>query len=387
MQLPNANSATLQLSHPTESEKSATWTLNSKSWGTSLSLSDYLERELYTATVPELTRDGGITHWILVDQYSTPDSRPILASVETVRKRALISRNGQVKEIITHAIGSVFCNPEYRGRGYAGRMLRELGPILNKWQTDRKIHGREECVFSILYSDIGKKYYAKHGWLPFPSTHISFTPAMPTTTKIATTSGHNNDTHIATVLKDADIEVLCALDEQNIRKKLAQARDGRARIALVPDYSQMKWHYLREDFMTSRIFSKSPSNRGAIAGTPGNRIWAIWTRSFYGPIEKLESGNTLHFLRLVIEDENDTRGNLDKLRGIVKIAQKEAAEWKCVGVEIWNPSPVVKDIVTELNLGHSEIDRDEESIPSLMWYGEGTGDDVVWVGNEKFGWF
>ena len=384
MQLPDATVPTLHLSHPTEAEKTATWKLNSTNWGASLSLPDYLERESYMATAPQLSRDGGITHWVLVDQSSTPDSRPILGSVETIRKRALIARNGSVKETITHGIGSVFCNPEYRGKGYASRMLRELGPALNNWQTDRKVEGREECAFSILYSDIGKKYYAKHGWLPFPSTHISFPPLAP-----AATNGVNglaNGTQIAAVLEDADIEALCDLDVQYIRKELAQAKDGQIHVALVPDYTQMRWHALREDYMTSRIFGKSPTTRGAIAGTPGNRVWAIWTRSFYGPVDKVESGNTLHFLRLVIEDENDAAGNVEKMRAIVQIAQKEAAEWKCVSVEIWNPTSVVKDVVSRLGVDHSEVERDEESIPSLMWYGEGNGDDVVWIGNEKFGW-
>lgn len=340
------------------------------------------------ATVPALSRDGGITHWILVDQNSVPDLRPILGSLETIRKRALVARNGQVKEVITHGIGSVFCNPEYRGKGYASRMLNELGPALNNWQTDKKVAGREECAFSILYSDIGKKYYAKHGWLPFPSTHIFFPPSPAAVTNEATTNGYTNgtQTNTATILNDADIEALCALDEGYIRKELARAKDGKTHVALVPDYATMHWHHLREDFMTSRILSKSPTTRGAIAGSPGHRVWAIWTRSFYGPVDKVESGNTLHFLRLVVEDENDVEGNVERLRGIMKIAQQEAAEWKCVGVEMWNPTPVVKDIVNKLGLEHSEVEREEESIASLMWYGDGNGEDVVWAGNEKFGW-
>lgn len=384
MQLPDATSPTLHLSHPTPSEKTATWTLNSKNWGTTLTLPSYLDRESYMANTP-LSRDGGITYWILVDQESTPDSRPILGSLETIRKRALIARGGQVKEVITHGIGSVFCNPEYRGKGYASRMLKELGPTLNKWQTDTKVPGSEECTFSILYSDIGKKYYAKHGWLPFPSTHIFFPPYPPLP---APTNGHTNGTvtETATRLKNADIEALCVLDEKYIRKELAHAQDGKTHVALVPDYETMQWHHLREDFMTSRIFSQSPITRGAIAGSPGNRVWAVWTRSFYGPVDRVESGNTLHFLRLVVEDEDDVEGNVEKLKGIVKIAQKEAAEWKCIGVEIWNPTPIVKKLVEKLGLDHSEIEREEESIASLMWYGEGTGEDVVWVGNEKFGW-
>lgn len=386
MQLPDANSPTLHLSHPTPSEKKAIWSLNYKNWGTALTLDSYLDREIHMATVPALSRDGGITHWVLVDSSATPDSRLILGSCESLRKRALIARNGQVKEVITHGIGSVFCNPEYRGKGYGNRMLRELGTKLNTWQVDNKIPGREECEFSILYSDIGKKYYAKVGWLPFPSTHIFFPPSPAPATNGAAINGYTNGTETATRLKSEDIEVLCTLDENYIRKELAQAKDGKTHVALVPDYQNMQWHHLREDFLTSQLFSKSPITRGAIAGSPGKRVWAIWTRSLYGPVDKTESGNTLHFLRLVVEDETDVEGNVQRLRSIVKIAQKEAAEWKCLGVEMWNPTPSVKEVVSKLGIEHNEVEREKESIASLMWYGEGNGEDLVWVGNEKFGW-
>lgn len=393
MQLPDATSPSLHLSHPTAAEKTATWTLNSKNWGTALTLPDYLDRESYLTTVP-LARDGGITHWILVDSNATPDSRPILGSLETIRKRALIAQDGVLKETITHGIGSVFCNPAYRGKGCASRMLRELGPVLKGWQTDKSIKGREECAFSILYSDIGKKYYAKHGWLPFPSTHIFFPPTPVATTNGTTgTNGTSSSEHAserATPLADADIEALCTLDEKYIRKEMQQqsAKDNKVHVAVVPDYETMQWHHHREDFMTSRIFGTSPTTRGAIAGPPGRRVWAIWTRSFYGPVEKVESGNTLHFLRLVVEDESDVEGNAERLRGIVRIAKREAGQWKCVGVEIWNPTETVRTLVSKMGEGHSEVDREEESIASLMWYGEGSGsaDEVVWVGNEKFGW-
>jgi GNAT superfamily N-acetyltransferase len=382
MQLPDAASPSLHLSHPTPSEKTAIWTLNSKNWGAALTLPGYLERETHMATVPSLSQEGGITYWILVEKNSTPDLRPILGSLETIRKRALVARNGQVKEVITHGIGSVFCNPQYRGKGYASRMLRELGPTLKDWQTNKGVEGREECAFSILYSDIGKKYYAKHGWLPFPSKHISFPSySLPPTLNGATANGHVNgtDTNSAARLVDADIESLCALDEKYIRRDLAREKDGKTHVALIPDYANMQWHHIREDFLTSRLFSKSPKTRGAIAGDPGNRVWAIWTRSYYGPVDQAESANTLHILRLVVEDESQILRNTEYLKEIVKIAQKEAADWKCKGVELWNPTDMVRELVSKTNLEHSQLEREEESIPSLMWYGEGNAEDVVWV--------
>jgi hypothetical protein len=64
----------------------------------------------------------------------------------------LVWQDGKVHETITHGIGSVFCAQHLRKRGYAQRMMQELGEALKTYQTE----GRKEVYFSILFSDIGK---------------------------------------------------------------------------------------------------------------------------------------------------------------------------------------------------------------------------------------
>ena len=84
---------------------------------------------------------------------SSTRNRTILASCETLRKRALIAREGQpVQEVISHGIGSVFCDPALRGKGYARRMLSELGKMLDTWQQQDE----NKADFTVLFSDIGK---------------------------------------------------------------------------------------------------------------------------------------------------------------------------------------------------------------------------------------
>ena len=374
LEFPDSESSCLNLTHPTAEEKGETWALNSVNWGTALSKPDYIEREDYLTTVP-LANNGGITHWILVDRNLPPNSRPILASCESIRKRVLLSKSGVVTEGITHGIGSVFTQPSFRGKGYAARMLRELALTLKRWQVDESIPGRGECPFSILYSDIGKNYYARFGWAPFASTHIAIPPdahAQPS---------------FAKPLTYPDLPELCALDSKYIRTELGNAKDGKIHVALIPDHDTMQWHHLREDFVCDKIFGKKPTVKGAIAGDPGSRIWAVWTRAYYGPL-KAESGNTLHVLRLVIEDETEVQENAARLQAILRLAQAEAAEWQLSHVELWNPTEVTKVLVKRTEVEHSEIEREEESIASLMWYGEGSGqpEDIEWVGNEKYGW-
>ncbi|KAH8593522.1 N-acetyltransferase-like protein [Bisporella sp. PMI_857] len=375
--LPDQNSSSLRLVHPTNAEKIATWTLTAKNWGVALGLKNYLEREEYLTKIP-LAKDNGVSHWILVDSSLPQDNRPILASCESLRKRTLVrTKDGVLKEVITHGIGSVHCNPEYRGKGYAGRMLKELGPALQHWQTDANIPGREECQFSFLYSDIGKTFYTQKGWHPFPSSHIAFKPSVSSTKSSS-----------AKPLNSADIKPLCELDVQYIRRSLENAKDSKIHVALLPEHDQMQWHHKREDFMTSKLFGRSPTIKGAIAGEEGSRVWAIWTRSFYGGLDKVDSGNTFHILRLVIENGKLTDENAKALKGILELAQSEAIGWRCHRVELWNPTEYVQDLVQRTGLEHESINRESESIASIMWYGPGSGkvDEIEWVGNEKYGW-
>jgi hypothetical protein len=251
-------------------------------------------------------------------------------------------------------------------------MLKELGPILKDWQVTEKTGS---CDFSVLYSDIGKKYYTKFGWAPFPSTHIALPPAAKTPSSTAK------------ALAYADIPELCALDEQYIRTELSNAKDGKTHVAVMPSYDQMLWHHMREEFVCKKLFKKVPTIKGAIAGKPGSRIWAVWTRAFYGPLVPA-SGNTLHLLRLVIEDETDTEENAESLKAILELAQSEAKKWSVNAVDLWNPSETVKALVKRAGLQHEFVDRQQESIASLMWYGDGSGttDEVTWLANEKYGW-
>jgi hypothetical protein len=156
--LPNGDSPSLALVHPTHEEKLIQFNLNGAEWRGALSLPAYLRREA-TLSQQALTRDGGITYWILID--TTLDGNPLapasgtrlpLASCETYRKKALVWQDGKLKQVVCHGIGSVFCAPHLRKRGYAQRMMRELGQALRTHQISED----RESLFSILYSDIGK---------------------------------------------------------------------------------------------------------------------------------------------------------------------------------------------------------------------------------------
>ncbi|KAK0715283.1 hypothetical protein B0H67DRAFT_490879 [Lasiosphaeris hirsuta] len=397
-QFPPANSPSLILTRPTNAERRQTWSLTHPMWGPALSHDDYLQREAYLTTVP-LAKDGGVTHWILTEASQPPDGRPILSSCETLRKRVLCVRpganGGVVEEGLAHAIGSVFTDPKFRGRGYASRMMREVGSSLRGWQVKGKGEGDAEeeggVLFSVLYSDIGKTFYAKTGWVPFESSHAAFPPVPGAVSGLEPQDGYRGA--LARPIGYHELAELCNVDERLLRAALVKRveeyqKQGKTTtcVALLPDLDVLLWHMMREDFVTKHIFGRTPAVKGAVYGEPGRRVWAVWTRGYYGGLEQIK-GNTLHVLRVVVEDEEQLDEYLTEgFRAIVQIAQAEATEWRSQDVQMWNPTPRLRSIIEKSGLEYEHVDRDNDSIASLMWYGEGDASGLDWVANEKYGW-
>ncbi|KAH8900154.1 hypothetical protein GQ53DRAFT_633407 [Thozetella sp. PMI_491] len=391
--LPDANSPSLVLTRPTEEERRQTWSLTHPNWGPALTLDDYLTREAYLTTVP-LANNGGITHWILTDSSLPPDERPIYSSCETLRKNAVASQPagdaGGAAVLVdgaAHGIGSVYTDSKYRGQGYASRMMQELAPRVRTWQASSKDDtpalsaGGPSTLFSVLYSDIGKTFYAKTGWAPYPSAHLSFPPPQ----NGYASSGGSKPT--AKPIGYHELAVLCAVDEKLLRSSMAKRTEetGRTCVALLPNLDAMLWHMMREDFMTKHIFGRTPAVRGAVFGEPGKRVWAVWTRGYYGGLKKVE-GNTLYILRFVIEDEGvDEEYLVQGVKSVLQIAQAEAAEWQVQDVQLWNPPPLLEGAIEKSGLEHEYEEREKESIASLQWHGESSA-DVDWLLNEKYGW-
>ena len=332
-----------------------------------------------------------MTMWILVDRYLPPNNRPILCSCETFLKRSFVAKNGMLSVKIVHGVASVFCNPAYRRRGFASRMMSELAEVLRKWQTTA-----EDCAGSVVYSDIGKSFYAAFGWYAFADNnmHVELYPQAAITALETAELGAE------------DLEPLCIKDQELIRRQMKRkSTDGRLQMMLVPDHDHMLWHHKKEEYVCEKLFGKKPTVKGAVVGLPGRRIWAIWTHRFYSNPATASSDNTLYILRLVVEDqepsENDLLGLKDSstettrlgiltgsLKAVLQHAQAEAADWGLGKVCMWHPTPLVLGLILQTGLPHRVIERTDEGIASLLWFDEGSGskDKIQWIGNEKYGW-
>ena len=182
--LPASDSPTIALVRADPSEFEHSILLNSAAFRGPLDVETYFRREAVLAAQP-LAADGRFVPWILVDTADTARPRNILASCETWRKRCLVARKNEkrvqdagkknnlgsgdlnpdmgeagvtlvsgsgVEDAVAYGVASVFSRSDYRGRGYASRMVAELGRKLGATGHD----DGEKAVVSILFSAIGK---------------------------------------------------------------------------------------------------------------------------------------------------------------------------------------------------------------------------------------
>lgn len=382
-ELPSKDSADLYLVEATPEEIIAQQHVNSDEWRGALNLEQYLRREEHLSHT-ELTKNGGMTSWMLVHQPDPNGPRRVLCGCETIKKKALAAKDGKVEDVSSHGVCSVFCPPAFRGKGYAGRMIAELGKRLEAWQVEDK----KPALFSVLYSDIGKKFYAARDWHVFPSSEVSLPAKSSTETLPAGVR----------LLKSEDLPELCALDEKVLRNRLARSIGGYT-VAVVPDARTLSWHHSREDFVGQELYGKKPSVKGAVIGEQGKRIWIYWTRVWANPTENTPS--TLHILRLAFEDETWSEydaaspetlasvkdsENVRQIAALFAVAQSEASSWEMKQVLLWNPSSTTLAAAQSIDSDATVVHREEESITSLRWFGSGSWKDVKWEANEKYAW-
>jgi len=382
--LPDSTSDELQLSHPSEEECNTIWTRTAASWRDALSVSIYLKESLYLTTVP-LARGGGMTTWVLVDKSLPPGERVVLCSCESYIKRSISSdRSGNLTETVVHGIASVFCPEDLRHRGYAARMMKELAKIFVTWNVPL---GRK-CIGSLLYSDIGKDYYAKLGWRPAPiNCHVVI---KATDDSIVEPSEE---------ISKIDLASLCERDEAMIRKSLRiPAEETKSRFTVIPDLDHMLWHISKEEFCCETLFGKEAPVKGAIAGASGNQVWAIWVRRYYDALDSESPDNVLYILRLVVpgvspevgegEGPRDHIKQVSNLKAVIQAAQKEAFEWKLPEVHLLNPTPAVQKMLKETEIEFELAERDELNIASGMWYDEHgkEGETPEWLNGEYYSW-
>lgn len=375
--LPAGESPDLILVPATPAERIASIKLNSVAWKGPLDVETYIEREDHLMQ-QRLTRDG-LTCWILVDRNEPVGGRTILSSCESYRKKALMAHDGQVEDVATHGVGSVYCRPEFRGKGYAKRMFEELRLKLDTWEMEEE--SRRKSLFTVLFSDIGKKFYAQFGWRPFLSSHMSL-PAMES----AVDGGDvTRDLFAKDVQQTVCSEAVLAKLRDQMR--VASLKSSKAKIAILPDFDHFVWHWAREEFFAEKLLPERSPPVVKGAGNDQARVYCAWNRNF----GETPEDNVLYILRWVYDDPTspaEEQAMIKAMASILRRAQHEAHEWNMSKVEFWNPTPLLQKAMTLVDPKAELVHREKDSIASLRWTGseDGLSEDVEWWLNEKYAW-
>ena len=383
--LPDGDSPDLILVPATPEERIASIKLNSIAWKGPLDLETYITREDHLHN-HQLVRDG-VTCWILVDGSEPEGDRTILSSCETYPKKALLAHKGQVEEVSTHGIGSVYCRPEFRGKGYAKRMMEELSRKLDTWKMEQQPRGR--TLFTILFSDIGKKFYAQFGWEPYASAHM----VLPARAKddVEEKSNGTSEHQVTRDLLAEDVKQTMCNDTvlSTLREEMQRAsqQSQAAQVAILPDFDHYSWHWAREEFFVRELYSDRSPPLVKGAGNDAAQVYCTWNRNFGDTPES----SVLYILRWVYNkptSADEEQGLIRAMVGILRRTQQEAKEWDLSTVEFWNPDPILQKAVQVLDPDVQVEHREKSSIPCLRWTGDqhGLGQDVEWVLNEKYAW-
>ena len=369
----------VMFSEATQEQRQLAWELNGASWAPPIPLDTYVSYKAHLSE-EELVRDKRCQYWVL---HLKGYPRQIIASCETTRKALLISENGVSREGFGYAIASVHTNPAYRRQGMAGYMLRRLQAHMDAGDSD--------C--SVLYSDIGKMYYASFGWKVFPSKQATLT-LLPSPTSTPVLGPQNDESSSQPLFKHSepsrvryleqkDLRDLCEVDEMQLSSQFDQmAADGKTHIAFLPSYAQIAWQLARSEFVAGTLFEKAPTYKGAI--TEDARSWIYWGHDWR---EK-----KLKVLRIVHAISTTVHQRIENTKLLLESALVEASTWGLPKVLVWNPGEVITRGCKAAGNAHPNDvrivfdERADASIPSLRWAKGRDAGSTVWESNFYYCW-
>ncbi len=218
---------TASLREATAAEVQERDVLTHESWGLSLTVPQYQERERRLRG-HAFSREG-MTSWVWAD------GAEVLASCETFRMESRL----QDEAGVSYGVASVYTAPALRGRGHATQMMRALV---------ERLRG-EHAV--ILFSDVGEAIYARAGFTARPSFDRVFR------------AEHAN----------APEGVSGLVTEATLAATWESVRWPAARFALRPTAAQLDWHLERERVYSELLGRPRPSACGAWVGR-SSAFWA-----------------------------------------------------------------------------------------------------------------
>lgn len=287
------------------------------------------------------------------------------------------SANSDIERVIAYGVASVFTPPQHRLKGYGQHMMRllhhilapkeSLPPFPAEWGAPPTNipPGLGNARASVLYSDIGDKFYRNAG--PDLNTP-GWTVTNPCQKTVWDTTPAGGERAVLQILQEDSSADIMERDAEVLLAELPTTTEvtpgTTIRFAFLPTPGL-------STFQTARYQLNSPT-------APGTDTWgtttamtqrlnfATWT------FDPREDPPLLTFTRLRCDVEN-----LAPLLDTAKIVSRKLGLKQ---IEVWNLPPHLAARAESLG-GKTSARTDHLS--SIAWYGGGEPQNVEWVLNEK----
>ncbi|KAJ3558224.1 hypothetical protein NM688_g1052 [Phlebia brevispora] len=350
-------------------------------WAKGMSLEQYIERDRIMDDY-EHARDGNLITWVLAPR-SDPFTLDFMCSCETFRRVGIVARsspNGQVKlaEVPSYGVASVYTPPSKRNRGYAAHMVRLVHWVLAPegsisaqfppaWGAP-PVAGMQDAVFSVLYSDIGDRFYRHNGsCLPDSSLGWVTTGSINTSWSVRDIP---SDAAQWKLLSKEDALAVWDEDARLMKNDVAEkARDGAVVCSFVPNRGLGRFSIERIMLFKEGLTHALPLETWGVqligSSMDAPLVFATWTLE-----NSLSKTMVLTRLRAT---ESTFRGLLAR---VMEFARQSGLET----VETWNLPEELHAVAKEL--GGTTFKR-KDHLSSIKWYGAEAEDEVQWLFNEK----
>ncbi|KZT58260.1 hypothetical protein CALCODRAFT_468701 [Calocera cornea HHB12733] len=342
---------------------------NFNEWNRGLNIEQYLKVH-DDLDIHEHASGEKLNTWVLVRRDDS-HSLDFLCACETYVREGLVATPTGVTEVTAYAIASVYTPVENRKKGYARQMLRLLHHVIGRkeglpefpaeWGAPPSNGGFGNAWFSILYSDVGPKFYttcgptlSTPGWM-VQNPYEVFWPV----------EGDANGTDSpARLLQETDLEDLLTKDAALIKEEMA----GTTKLCC----SFTANHGVNNYLVQRSII------RAELTGHPRPEVW--------GAVLPEHEPQALSFLTWTPGPPDFTisrlRAGPEALPALLGVAKKIAAECKAQEIVAW----AVPDGLQEACEALGGVRRARTNhLPSVHVYAE-DGDKFEWIHNEKFSW-
>ncbi|KAG6919529.1 hypothetical protein DXG01_005119 [Tephrocybe rancida] len=301
-------------------------------------------------------------------------SLDFLCSCKTFRRDGLVRYRSDAnpKEVACYGIATLFTPARFRGKGYAGHMMRLLHWVTadasllpavfpDTWGAPpARVARAGDGWFSALWSDVGADYYKRCGPTKDQDGWIARDP-VSTTWNVSQIS-LSPDTTNWTMLDEAGVLKLWDDDANSIAREF-RVQDYKVSFSFLPHKGVAAYQHSRNRDILAKDVSPPIQHWGIIANPDTFATWTFEVRP--GP-------KTLLITRLKCSP-----ADFDKLLSkVMSIARAHGME----KIEVYNLSDNLQS--AGIRLGGTTAQRGEH-MSAFKWYGAEDPREVEWLLNER----